>query len=68
MERKQPVKEAKHKNQASSTRVFLFFKEVVFIPQLKSLLWQIAHFTVEPEETHRQTKGKSSSYTGIQQI
>lgn len=34
----------------------LFFSFVVFIPQLKSLLWQIAHFNVEPEwHTHTHT-------------
>lgn len=46
-------KKAKHKNQASSTRV-LFLKVVFFIPQLKSLLWQIARFTDESER-HIQT-------------
>lgn len=46
---KQTEKKAKHKNQASSTRVLFYFKGVAFIPQLKSLLWQIARFTVEPE-------------------
>lgn len=28
---------------------FFCFKEVAFIPQLKSLMWQIARFTAEPE-------------------
>lgn len=49
---------------------FFFTKEVAFIPQLKSPLWQIARFTAGPEWHIQTSKGnpvvalKANSYRG----
>lgn len=49
------------KQAAPESFYYIFFpKEVVFIPQLKSLLWQTAGFTAEPEwHTHRERETRS---------
>lgn len=60
--RKKREKEAKHWNQASSKQSpCCCCKEVVFIPQLKSLLWQNAHFNESGWHTHVHTYSETRS-------